>query len=57
MTEVYIVKGYTPYEGSRIFGVFSSFIAAAEVAEKLRNGNFRQYDYYEVDNYSIDEEC
>jgi len=57
MTEVYIVEGYTPYEGSRVFGVFSSFNAANEVAEKLRSDIFREYDYYEVATYLIDSEC
>jgi len=57
MTEVYIVEGYTPYEGSRVFGVFSSLNAANEVAEKLRSDIFREYDYYEVATYLIDSEC
>ena len=47
MTEVYIVEGYTPYGGSRVFGVYSTTDAAKARVNELMQEQFREYECYE----------
>jgi hypothetical protein len=59
MTEVWIVYGFTPYEGEETLGVFSTKEKAAAAVPKLRsNKDWETYDYYRevVDSYEAKDE-
>ena len=59
MNKVYIVYGYTPYDGESTYGVYSTSEKAEEKAIECRKSPYSHgsHETYGVEEYEVDADC
>lgn len=55
MTMVFELVGYTPYEGSKVYGVFSTREKALEYLREIERLGKQYYEYTEIDVWEVDD--